>query len=186
MRIFEKSLTHRLTAVGMTIASLGLVAACASAESAADSGTQVASVAKSGAAQAPVSGERPLMRPDMSEEDQWRLTNKHMACVESHGIKMLMNADGSYKGVNEDSTSPKVVEAYKKCQNLEPETLANRAKRTDPLFLEKADKWVKCIRSHGIELAPSEPGQIAFPDGLPSEDKLPWVGKCEIEVFAGK
>ncbi|MFG2195856.1 hypothetical protein [Streptomyces sp. NPDC048639] len=130
--------------------------------------------------------ERPLLRPDSSDEEQSRLWDVYYDCLDKQGVKMSKNEDGSYKGINDADTDPKFPAGQKKCGQKEPEMLSWRSAREDPDFRNKADKWLKCLSSHGIEATVGDDGMLALENGLPPAGKDKWLGKCEAEAFMVK
>ncbi|MFD5425450.1 hypothetical protein [Streptomyces sp. NPDC127084] len=130
--------------------------------------------------------ERPLIRPDTSDEEEHRIDQLYQDCLAKQGVKMLKNDDGSYKGVFDRDTDPRYPEAQKKCQSKEPETLTQRSAREDPDFRDKADRWVRCLRSHDVVATVDDEGFLSFDDGSNLEHKIKWADKCEAEVFLAK
>ncbi|ASQ99829.1 hypothetical protein [Streptomyces sp. 11-1-2] len=187
---------RRLTVIA-ALTSLSLLTACSGEqESSGKAGDKdVASVTggdkKSDEA---VQVERPLIRPDTSKEEEWRLTQVHLDCLSQQGLKMIKNkggeTDGTYKGIDTraEKNQNKIAAAKKVCAAKEPETLPQRAAREDPEYQDKYDKWLKCMRSHGLKVSatPDQPGIFSFDEGLPPADKEKWVKKCEAEAFVAK
>jgi hypothetical protein len=139
MRTFAASRPARfgrcLTAV-TALASLALISACSKeSESAEDEG--VASVTEAGGttSQAPVQVERPLIRPDTTEEEERRLGQLYQECQAQYGLAkyMLKNDNGSWKGYK--GGNDKLWRAAEKaCASKQPETLPERAAREDPEY----------------------------------------------------
>lgn len=175
-----------LTAVS-ALSSLSLITACgAEPEPAkATEGKGIASVTDPDKqSQAPATVERPLIRPDTSKEEEWRLIQVHLDCVAQQGIKMVKNKDdGSWKGPAD--TEEKVHAAYKVCVSKEPESLPARTARKDPGWKDKYRQWIKCMRSHGLNVEPTwdTPGTFSWPDGLPPGSTEKWIKKCEAQAY---
>ncbi|KES04929.1 hypothetical protein BU52_23090 [Streptomyces toyocaensis] len=189
-------LARRLTVL-IALTSLTLLTACdGESESSGEAGSKdVASVTREDEPDdgkkepgQPAKAERPLIRPDTSEEEEWRLVQVYYDCLAKQGLKMAKNHggeyEGTYKGILEQDPA-KITAANKVCGGKEPETLPERAARNDPEYHDKYDKWLTCMRSHGLKVqaTPDEPGVFAFEEGLPPESKAKWVKKCEAEAF---
>ncbi|MEU3918180.1 hypothetical protein [Streptomyces sp. NPDC029004] len=175
----------RLLATVAALAATGLLGACGggadSTEDARDTG--VASVAgpTKASSSPPAQNERPLIRPDTSEEESNRVSQVWMDCLAKKGVEMLKNADGSYKGpLRQDAT---YAEAQKACGSKEPELLEMRAAREDPEFREKADRWVKCLRAHNVKATVQDDGLLALDDSNVDDHAFTWAKKCEAEAF---
>ncbi|MCX4907001.1 hypothetical protein [Streptomyces sp. NBC_00878] len=175
------------------LASLALITACSgesgSAKSAEDKGVASVTEPSGKSSQAPAQAERPLIRPDTTEEEETRLGQLYQECQAQHGLAkyMIKNEDGTwkgYKGGNDELWE----KAKKACASKEPETLPQRAAREDPEFQDKNEKWLKCMRSHGLKVsaAADNPGMIAFDDGLPPDSQMKWIKKCEADAFVAK
>ncbi|MDX3319693.1 hypothetical protein PV415_22565 [Streptomyces sp. ME03-5684b] len=138
--------------------------------------------------------ERPLIRPDTSAEEEDRLIQVYTSCLEQHGYKKLEGYSGKVGDPNKPDSATlarneaRFAPAQKACAAKEPEELWQRAYREDPEYQDKFDKWLKCMRSHGLEVAPSpdDPGTFSFEDGLPPVNEEKWVDKCEAEAFTGE
>ncbi|MCA2217471.1 hypothetical protein [Jidongwangia harbinensis] len=150
----------------------------------AGNGPSAAAPAKEGAGTAPAGGgERPLIRVDTSEQEVSRLRKVWGECLKANGAEFVSNADGSVKGI-EDRTSPKQNKALAACVAKEPETVVDRAERTDPLFKDKIRDQVTCMKSHKIDVDLDPEGDgFSFPDGLPPDNVYKFVDECEVKVF---
>ncbi|MFK4149288.1 hypothetical protein [Streptomyces sp. NPDC004065] len=177
---------------GALIATL-LLAACTRESTAEDTGVasaqdsrkEDASEDAKEASSSPAKVERPLIRPDTSEEEKDRLNQVYQDCLAKHGAKMLKNEDGSWKGAFR-SGDPKYPAAQRACAHKERETLTMRSAREDPQFREKADRWVACLRKHDVVATVGDDGLLAFPDGTNLDHNIEWADKCEAEVFLAK
>ncbi|MFD7612466.1 hypothetical protein [Streptomyces sp. NPDC059828] len=130
--------------------------------------------------------ERPLIRPDSSDEEEVRLWEVYYACMAKQGVKVAKNKEGSYAGLMDGDKDPKFPAGQKKCGQLEPERLSWRSARVDPDFRDKADKWLKCLSSHGVKATVGDDGMLAFDDGSDFDKAFEWADKCEAEVFLAK
>ncbi|GHC33593.1 hypothetical protein GCM10010348_70640 [Streptomyces anthocyanicus] len=137
--------------------------------------------------------ERPLIRPDMTQEDEERLFRVWESCMAKNGYKRDDEYTGEVGGPKPDSaTVEKWGEQYeaaqKVCAAKEPERLWERARREDPEYQDKFDKWLECAQSSGVKVgrSPEDPGILAYEDGLPAADQLKKVADCEAEAFSGK
>ena len=168
------------------VAATGALSACG-AESASGDEPNVATVvgasASAGAgAGAPVvsasatAEERPLIRTDTSAEEEDRLYEVWIACLEANGLPR--------KETGQQASISAEVEAKAQtaCSSKYPESVWQRAKRLDPQYSDKLHVWVACMRSHGIE-ANEDNGFVAFESGLPSGSKEQWIDKCQDEAF---
>ncbi|WP_406002901.1 hypothetical protein [Streptomyces sp. NBC_00829] len=178
----------RLLATVAALASMGLLGACGGGSESTDDArdTGVASVAgpKKASPSPSAQNERPLIRPDTSEGEEHRVSQVWMDCLSKKGVKMLMNADGSYKGPFRQDAPYK--EAQKTCGSKEPELLEMRAAREDPEFREKADRWEKCLRAHDVKATVQDDGLLALDDSNVDEHAFTWAKKCEAEAFLAK
>ena len=141
------------------------------------------------ASPSPAQLERPLIRPDTTDEEETRLNQLYLDCQAQHGLTpyMMKNEDGSWKGYK-GGNDPLRDKARQACASKEPETLPERAAREDPEYQDKFDKWISCMRSHGLKVsaAPDSPGVFAFDKGLPPDNLFKWVKKCEADAFVTK
>jgi hypothetical protein len=152
-----------------------LLAGCGRQDGGRDAGTaDVASLASATAVAASPSGaaERPLVRTDMSPEEEERLWDEWQRCLEQHGHPGKRAADAQ---------DPKAAAAEQACQGKRPEQVWERAKRTDPQYGDRLREWVTCIRSHGID-AWEENGFLAF-KSLPPDDQMKKVDECQDKAF---
>jgi hypothetical protein len=137
---------------------------------------------------APVSEERPLIRTDTSSEEEDRLYDVWMTCLEQNGAgtgtKRKLAADAAATGAK-PNTDPgleaRSKKAEKKCAGKEPEEVWERARRLDPAYADKLRDWVTCIRSHGIDAWESD-GFLTF-ESLPPENQLKKVDQCQDKAF---
>ncbi|MGW4102555.1 hypothetical protein [Streptomyces sp. NPDC004976] len=184
-----------------TLASLAWLTACGGdggdAQSSGEAGNDKGVASVTGGDEKPVEpatrAERPLIRPDTSAEEKERLFQVYSSCLEQHGYKKLEGYSGKMGDPKPDPAvlarnEAKFAPAQKACAAKEPEELWQRAYREDPEYQDKFDKWLKCMRSHGLKVAPSpdDPALFSFEDGLPPTDKAKWVDKCEAEAFVAK
>jgi hypothetical protein len=182
----------RSAAVVVTAAvSFTLVAGCSGAtktdsSSGAQGTTGVASIQKPSAAASAkaVTSERPLIRPDASDEERTRLRNAFTNCLVENGMPKNLAAKG---GIPSDpkvfGLSDKVMGDIKKnCALKEPEEAMARAKRLDPAYADHLEANIKCLNDHGVK-AVVEDGGPSLVDGLPSESKAHWLEDCEQEAF---
>ncbi|WP_328564955.1 hypothetical protein [Streptomyces coelicoflavus] len=193
---------RRLT-VASVLAALTLLTACDSADgdsrsSSAEAGDDKGVASVTGGDRKPtgeaVRSERPLIRPDTSAEEQERLTQIYRSCLEEHGYKRLEGYSGKVGDPDKPDAATlarneeKFAPAQKACAGKEPEELWQRAYREDPEYQDKFDKWLTCMRSHGLKVAPSadDPGLFSFEEGLPPAGMEQWVDTCEAEAFAGE
>ena len=182
----------RSAAVAVTAAvSLTLVAGCSGpAQTDSSSGAQgttgVASIQKPSAAASAtaVTAQRPLIRPDASDEERTRLRNVFTTCLVENGMpkkfsmKAGVDADPEVLGV-----SAQVMSNIKKnCASKEPEEAMARAKRLDPAYADHVDATIKCLNDHGVRAVLQDDGP-ALVDGLPSDSKAHWLSDCEQEAF---
>ncbi|WP_399896338.1 hypothetical protein ACGH7X_41200 [Streptomyces sp. BBFR51] len=195
-------LVRRLT-VAAVLASFTLLTACgagggdsraSSGESGDDKGVASVTGGDRKPTGAATQAERPLLRPDTSAEEEERLHQVYLSCLEQHGYKKLegysgkvgdpRKPDAATVARNEEKFAP----AQKACAAKEPEELWQRAYREDPQYQDKFDKWLKCMRSHGLKVAPAadDPGILSFDQGLPSADMQKWVDTCEAQAFTGE
>ncbi len=184
---------RRVTGVVLSVGLAVLLAACASGEN--DRGgtgkDDVASLASDGpkASDKPVAQERPLIRTDTSKEEEQRLYDEYERCLKEHGDPRLRDrkAPGGTAAprpavpAQGGDEPPEAVAAAKACENKEPETVWERAKRTDPNYADKLRDWVTCIRASGID-AWEQDGFLSF-NSLPSDDQMKQVDKCQDKAF---
>ncbi|WP_431773300.1 hypothetical protein [Streptomyces cucumeris] len=130
--------------------------------------------------------ERPLLRQDAGDEENDRLWDVYYDCLAKEGVKMAKNRTGGYSGIYDAEKDAKFPAGQKKCGQKEPEMLSWRAAREDPDYRDKADKWLKCLSSHGIKATAGDDGMLALEDGLPPANKSKWLEKCEAQAFLEK
>jgi hypothetical protein len=170
------STSRRLAAV-LAVAVISSLAACdggSSTGTAADDKPEVATIVSSGASpSASAASERPLIRTDTSVEESERLYKLYYDCLGQNGVEIDRGRP--------NQRSPKYEQARKACESKEPETIWQRAKRTDPEYNDKLRDWVTCIRAFGID-AWEENGSLAF-NSLPSDEGMRHVDECQNKVF---
>lgn len=190
-------LVRRLAAAA-ALASLGLITACggggsgssASGKGAGSQDTGVASVTDPSAkpTQVLTQVERPLIRPDTSDEEADRLDQIYQGCLQQHGLHMDKNTEGSFRGSYTDTDSTKIAAAKKACASKQPETLPERDARQNPAWKDKYVKWINCMNAHGLDVVATydTPGEFGFVKGLPPENKEKWVNVCESQAYVTK
>ncbi|WP_217167693.1 hypothetical protein [Streptomyces sp. AC512_CC834] len=199
--LYRAGLARRL-AVAAALASLTWLTACgggsgdsqSSGEAGDDNGVASVTGKDENPKKEAAKVERPLIRPDTSAEEEERLFQIYTGCLEQHGYKKLEGYSGRVGDPDKPDPATlsrneaKFAPARKACAAKEPEELWQRAYREDPEYQDKFGTWLKCMRSHGLEVAPSpdDPGTFAFEDGLPPANEAKWVDKCEAEAFTGK
>lgn len=128
--------------------------------------------------------ERPLIRVDTSDAEKTALTQAWFSCQAKLGAKVdSRSADGSIRAIK-DPVPDSIVKA---CAAKEPETVPQRSARLDPDYQNKMDKWVACVRSHGIKAGSDadNAGFISFDGGLPPDSAFHWIDSCQAEAFGG-
>jgi hypothetical protein len=184
----------RCLTAATALASLGLLTACGGgsepAKDAADNGVASVATPSSAPSQTAEQVERPLIRPDTTEEEEWRLGQVYQDCQAQHGLAnyMLKNDDGSWKGYK-GGNDKLYKAALKACASKEPETLPDRVAKEDPNWKDKYRQWISCMQSHGIAAEPSwdSPGYFALAGGrLPTASQEKWVKKCEADAYVAK
>ncbi|MDP9799452.1 hypothetical protein J2S43_007964 [Catenuloplanes nepalensis] len=156
------------------VALVLLLAACgAPPSSSSSSDDDVVSLA-TGPAPSAAAPERPLLRPDATQEEEDRLLNTYYACLKEHGVDITQRGS--------DATAQNWDAASAACAHLEPEALWERAERTDPHYADRLRDWVTCIRAHGID-AWEHDGHLNF-ESLPPEEQMPLVDECQAKAFA--
>ena len=145
--------------------------------------------AKAGATPPASLAERPLIRPDASEEEQNRLRGIYSDCLLQNGFPKagLKGPKGGYpSSLDGFGLSPKVEARIKKnCSAKEPELPFDRARRLDPDFADHVRTEVKCLKDHGIKAVIMEDGGPGLVDGLPGQSKGHWLDDCDRKAFAG-
>ncbi|MEV4512663.1 hypothetical protein AB0K00_27295 [Dactylosporangium sp. NPDC049525] len=124
---------------------------------------------------AAAANERPIVRSDMTNEEEDRLWATWKRCLDEHGVP-----EKDYKRLS-DNPDPAAKAAFEACANLEPETPWQRSKRLDPAYGDKLRDWVTCIRAAGID-AWEDNGFLAF-NSLPSDEQQVHVDECQRKVF---
>jgi hypothetical protein len=180
----------------MTIVGLSLTSACA--------GTDVASSATTGSTSGVASlrtratvkvvatpaasrAERPLLRPDASEEEQTRLRGIYSDCLLQNGFpKAGRRPEGGYPSSLDGFGLSTKVEARitKNCAAMEPELPFERARRLDPDFADHQRAEAKCLKEHGIKTVIMDDGGPGLVDGLPGDSKGHWLDDCDRKGFA--
>lgn len=187
---FRSTGSRRLLAAVTALAGTLLLGACGGGadQSKDEESTGVASVTgpTKGTGEKPAKQvERPLVRPDSSDEEQLRVWRVYYDCMAKQGVEVGKNKEGDLSGIKDRDKDPKFPAGQKKCGHLEPETPSWRSAREDPDFRNKADKWVKCMRSHGAVATVGDDGMFALDDATVHVG-LEWSDKCEAEVFLAK
>jgi hypothetical protein len=165
--------SRRLTGVVLSIALAVLPAACAGGKTTSGGSSQdhVASLASSSptATRTPAADERPLIRSDTSKEEELQIYYVYEQCLKDHGDPRLQKPGLVGPGAPQVNAPgrgdepPKVVAAQKACANKFPESIVDRARRTDPRYADKLRDWITCMRAAGIDVsASSESGKRYF------------------------
>jgi hypothetical protein len=176
MIVFSSRLV-RPAAVVVTLCAVGLAGGCGGQSQSAGGSPQVASAVSekpgSTPAAAPSPSERPLIRPDATTEERAALNQPWDAC---------MKKEGANSG---DKLRTHYAEASKKCEYLNPEEPWERAKRLDPGYLDKFDRWLSCAKSKGIAVSGSSdpPGFLEFAGGLPPDNQQKLLNECQMKAF---
>ncbi|MFI5960291.1 hypothetical protein [Cryptosporangium sp. NPDC051539] len=154
-----------------------LLAACGG--TAADDEPEVATLRSGSPSPSPTTGERPLIRPDTSAEEEERLNAVWLSCLKAHGHPK--QADQPVD-LPKDEFEARAAVAEKACLNKQPEELWERSKRTDPKYADKLRDWITCVRAAGIDAWESD-GFITY-QSLPSDPDLKKVDACEAKAFS--
>jgi len=182
----------RITAAILAVTAGLLLSGCSSDDG--KDGDDVATLAsvippQPAASSAAAPQERPLIRTDTSSAEEDRLYALWDACLVENGAgreqKRKLAADSANGGPVADKVDPafeaRYKEAEKKCQNKEPESVWERAKRLDPKYADKLRDWVTCIRAEGIDAWESD-GFLAF-ESLPPDNQMKKVDACQDKAF---
>jgi hypothetical protein len=143
----------------------------------------------SAAAARPATSERPLIRPDASEEERTRLQDVYVDCLWANGFPKQAASKGRNGGYPDDledfDLAPGVLDKIEKaCGPKKPELPIQRAKRLDTDYADHLRANVKCLNDHGIKAVIQDNGP-ALVDGLPGDSKSHWLDDCERQAFAG-
>ncbi|MFI5843504.1 hypothetical protein ACIA8K_27740 [Catenuloplanes sp. NPDC051500] len=166
-----------LTRVTIAAGLVLLLAACGGEDKPAEGTADVASLTATSGAAAPSASsgaqERPLERPDATQEEIARMYAVFDGCMEQNGFPQK---DGS-------GTLNQKAAAEKICGHLQPETAFQRSQRLDPAhYGDRLRDWVTCIRSHGID-AYVEDDNLFF-ESLPAGEDAERVAECQTKAFA--
>jgi hypothetical protein len=174
MIVFSSRLV-RPAAVVVALCVVGLAGACGGQNQSGGGSSQVASAVSekpgSTPAAAPSPSERPLVRPDATTEERVALNQPWEACMKKEGANSGDKLRTHYEA------------ASKKCEYLNPEEPWQRAKRLDPNYLDKFDKWISCAKSKGVEVNSTADGFLSYPHGLPPENQQKLLDECQIKAF---
>ncbi|WP_033339626.1 hypothetical protein [Catenuloplanes japonicus] len=168
----------RITGVTIVTGLALLLSACGGEDKAAEGTNEVASLATAtpggGTSATPVAQERPLLRPDASQEEQDRIRDIYFDCLRKNGFDPETRAE---------NTEEQWKTADAACNQLEPEEPWERAQRLDPAnYADRVRDWVTCVRAAGVD-AWEHDGQISF-EKLPEGEDAKRVDECEMKAFA--
>jgi hypothetical protein len=108
---------------------------------------QSAPAGKSAAAQPE---ERPLIRPDMTEQDFIAVHQPYWKCLEDKGVKLAGDVAG-FRKPHEDS-SKVFPEAQKACGSKEPESWITRDERVNPHHIDLMRQMTQCLIDKGYKV----------------------------------
>ncbi len=175
----------------LAAATLLLLPACGHSSRTTGSGgtdTGVATLQSSGAASAKPGtpdDERPLIRPDTTDQEYVALNNAWLRCLGDHGVPLRppQGPDGIIKSTA-DLTDPKYRAAADACAAKKPETWQDRDARTDPRYADHIREEARCLEAQGIkvEITGNPPG-ISFTDDRQVSRALTLAPDCERQAF---
>ena len=188
----------------LLLTTSSLLTGCSESTSTGDSGSPatVASVdtqpPAAPAASQPESapGARPVLRPDVSNEDLERVYGAWSDCLHKHGVpNSLMGGNIPASKVLENSRSNKSKEfasADKACASKEPEDYKDRLKRQDPAdYQERGLKFQKCLKDKHVKFTPAtgkdnpdnDPMAFSFDDDVSVASGMEASSQCEKKAF---
>ncbi|TQS43490.1 hypothetical protein [Cryptosporangium phraense] len=163
--------------ISLLAVPLLILAACGG--TAAEDEPEVATLRSSSPSASPTPGERPLIRPDTSAEEEDRLTAVWLTCLKEHGHPKQADTPAD---LPKEEFEARAKVAEKACESKQPEQLWERSKRLDPDYADKLRDWITCIRAHGIDAWESD-GFVTY-QSLPPDSDLKKVDECEAKAFA--
>ncbi|WP_033341615.1 hypothetical protein [Catenuloplanes japonicus] len=95
--------------------------------------------------------DRPVIRPDATEEEIRRLENLWAACLVRAGVPHHADEAGNYGKPQVDLTAPEYRGAVESCASLQPESWLDRERRTDPQFTDRLLDAVTCLKAKGYQ-----------------------------------
>jgi hypothetical protein len=162
----------------LALALVALLAACGSQP---DSGSPDVATLASGPAPAATPTARddhPLIRPDTSQEELDRMYAAYNRCLKEHGLDVKQPKAA-------DAAAPsRMAAAEQQCEQIRPEQLWERAKRTDPAYADKLHEWVKCVRAFGIDATEAD-GRLTL-TVMPTDEQLEKINECQTKAFSPK
>ncbi|MFI5842976.1 hypothetical protein ACIA8K_25030 [Catenuloplanes sp. NPDC051500] len=141
----------------LVLAATGVIAAltgCGGADP--QAGDDVPTLVTPGAAaaasgSAPAGAERPVIRPDATEEEITRLENLWAACLVAAGVPHHVDEAGNYGKPEVDLADPQYRAAVDSCAATQPESWLDRERRTDPKFTDRLLEAVACLKAKGYQ-----------------------------------
>jgi hypothetical protein len=127
--------------------------------------------------------QRPLLRPDASDDEVIALENAWTHCLGEHGVPLMPAQPGAVQKPK-DEHGPQYKEATAACANLEPEDWRDVEARTDPQYADRLRVEVQCFKEKGIhaELR-GQPPQLVFADDREVPRALDVTPECEKRAF---
>jgi hypothetical protein len=143
-------------------------------------GTQPTAVASS---RAP---ERPLIRPDATEQEIHAMEQAYLRCLQQNGVVMNASSTGEL-GKPKDLYDPHMPAAAKACAPKEPENWLDRERRNNPEFVDRLRDAVKCLKAKGFNArVDGDPPSIHYSNTAEFMRAGDAEAECQRKAFAGR
>lgn len=165
--------------------SLLFVTACGGTPTKSDPGVAtLQSGPATGRPSASPASERPLVRPDTSDEEFVALQNAWTDCLREHGVPVLDAPPGAVRKPTVDTALPQYKAATDACAAKQPEDWKDIEARTDPQYRDRQRAELQCFKDHGIKAElQGEPPHIVFTDDRQVGRALDIAPDCEKQAF---
>lgn len=124
---------------------------------------------------------RPLVRPDMTGDEEQQLWTTWGQCLYDHGVPVTPAKANDPDLLKQAQYAP----AVSACASKKPENWQDRDARTDPEYDDHFRAEVTCIRGHGIKLDTGADGhQLIVTDDRQVGDASGVIQTCERQAFS--
>lgn len=166
---------------------LGAASACSSAADEADPAKVVSF--RSGAAAAPSASPagRPVMRIDMTRDEEDQLWNVYFKCLAENGVPMKKDAAGAYQFSTDDGKMrADKPEVRKACGDKVPQQPPEMDPEQNPYLKDDENNFWQCLKDHGDDVHKVADGWEPGPKWGEIPNAAAVTEACEVQAFDGK
>ncbi|AGZ43796.1 hypothetical protein [Actinoplanes friuliensis] len=129
----------------------------------------------------------PVMRMDMSREEEDQLWNAFYACLAGAGVPMKKNAEGVYEfNSAEGKMQADTPEIHKACDHTLPQPPPEKDPEQNPYLKDDENNFWQCLKDHGDDVHKVADGWEPGPKwgDFPNADAV--TEACEVQAYDGK